>query len=111
MLSIAFILSIGIIYAKASRLSSPLAVVKYWVPSAQVHIPEEDPGYRWPHNFGQTTTVTYRWGDYISGRSQIAFEQGIEDWDNAPTLINLVYDSYSQNTLNSQYDDQIHEFS
>jgi len=81
--------------ARASKANDITLFYSMYLPYLIKPVPEIDyPPNRWPHNTNQTTTVTYIWKDniIIYPTWYDAFDQGLDSWDAADTLINFDYD-------------------
>ena len=58
---------------------------------------------RWHHTPGQQVNISYKWAGELTNPYHTwrpAFQNGITDWNNSPTLINFYYNSGSNNTIN-----------
>lgn len=76
-----------------------------YLPIVSKEVPEIDvPSCRWPHNSGQNLYISYKWGDRLQSPSTLwcnAFEDGIPEWHNAPTLTRFYYTIWSDNEINT----------
>lgn len=97
----------SILPAHANNLEALTVNSKVFMPMVILSpIPEIDlPPSRWPHYFGQTTTVTHKWDASLPPYHlwRYAFEQGIDDWNEADTLIYLAYSATSENLIKYEY--------
>lgn len=81
---------------------------KIYLPIVIKSIPEVDiPRGRWPHSFGQQVNITFKWaGDLTNPYHtwRYAFQYGLNDWNDAPTLVTFTHSITSSNTIDILYD-------
>lgn len=82
---------------------------KLWLPMIMGTVPEIGVTFRWYHIVGQPLSITYKWVDELENPNhtwRIAFQQGINNWNSADTLINFYYHSGSMNTIDAIFDQE-----
>lgn len=68
-------------------------------------VPEVDiPPCRWPHNVGNYTSISYKWGNNLQNPGTLwrnSFESAISDWSGVPTKLYFYYSNSGSTVFNT----------